>query len=75
MNKEKVRVKKSKNQNDVREMCISVQQPWATLLVNGIKKVESRSWTTSHRGRLWIAACKRPATSDDLKLMNQLYGG
>ncbi|XP_065498105.1 activating signal cointegrator 1 isoform X4 [Caloenas nicobarica] len=45
--------------------CLSVHQPWASLLVRGIKRVEGRTWYTSHRGRLWIAAtAKRPSPQD-----------
>ena len=36
--------------------CISMHQPWASLLVAGIKTVEGRSWSTKHRGPLWIAS-------------------
>uniref|UniRef100_A0A7S4BLW2 ASCH domain-containing protein n=1 Tax=Chrysotila carterae TaxID=13221 RepID=A0A7S4BLW2_CHRCT len=39
--------------------CLSMHQPWASLLVHGIKKVEGRSWRTAHRGWLWIAATAR----------------
>lgn len=35
---------------------LSMKQPWAGLLVRGIKKVETRSWRTSHRGILYIHA-------------------
>lgn len=45
--------------------CLSMHQPWASLLVKGIKRVEGRSWYTPHRGRLWIAATgKRPSTQE-----------
>lgn len=37
-------------------ICLSMHQPWASLLVFGIKKLEGRSWYTAHRGRLWIAS-------------------
>lgn len=30
--------------------CMSMHQPWASLLVAGIKKHEGRSWYSSHRG-------------------------
>lgn len=36
---------------------LSVRQPWATLIVHGIKTIESRSWRTSWRGTLLIHAC------------------
>ena len=37
-------------------MCLSLHQPWASLLVMGIKRHEGRTWYTQHRGRLWIHA-------------------
>jgi hypothetical protein len=36
--------------------CLSMHQPWASLLVHGIKRIEGRSWATDHRGWLWIAS-------------------
>uniref|UniRef100_S4PG71 Activating signal cointegrator 1 n=2 Tax=Pararge aegeria TaxID=116150 RepID=S4PG71_9NEOP len=39
--------------------CLSMHQPWASLLVEGIKRHEGRTWYTSHRGRLWIASTAR----------------
>ncbi|KAL7671259.1 hypothetical protein ACOME3_006160 [Neoechinorhynchus agilis] len=36
--------------------CLSIHQPYASLLVAGIKKEEYRKWYTDHRGRLWIHA-------------------
>uniref|UniRef100_U3K5D1 Activating signal cointegrator 1 n=1 Tax=Ficedula albicollis TaxID=59894 RepID=U3K5D1_FICAL len=45
--------------------CLSLHQPWASLLVRGVKRVEGRTWYTSHRGRLWIAAtAKRPSPQE-----------
>jgi len=35
---------------------ISLLQPWATLMAIGAKKIETRSWYTSHRGPLAIHA-------------------
>ena len=41
--------------------CLTMHQPWASLLVYGIKRAEGRGWTTDFRGRLWIhAAAKEP---------------
>lgn len=37
-------------------MCLSMHQPWASLLVHGIKTHEGREWSTNYRGRLWIHA-------------------
>ena len=36
--------------------CISIQQPWAGLILTGYKDVENRSWSTAYRGRLAIHA-------------------
>jgi hypothetical protein len=33
-----------------------VEQPWASLLVHGLKQIEGRNWSTLHRGALWIAS-------------------
>jgi len=35
---------------------LSLLQPWASLVVMGAKKIETRSWSTSHRGELLIHA-------------------
>lgn len=35
---------------------LSLLQPWATLVVTGAKKLETRSWQTSYRGGLLIHA-------------------
>src|SRR5579871_5914383 len=38
--------------------CLSVRQPWAWLILAGIKKVENRGWAVKHRGPLVIHAGK-----------------
>ncbi len=35
---------------------LSLLQPWASLVVMGRKKIETRSWSTSYRGELLIHA-------------------
>lgn len=35
---------------------LSILQPWATLIACGAKRIETRSWPTSHRGELAIHA-------------------
>ena len=37
---------------------LTVRQPWASLIVAGIKDVENRSWRTNYRGRLGIHAAQ-----------------
>lgn len=38
---------------------LSIQQPWAWLIVNGYKPVENRNWRTEYRGPLLIHAGKK----------------
>lgn len=38
---------------------ISLLQPWATLVVIGAKKIETRSWNTKYTGTILIHASKR----------------
>lgn len=37
---------------------ISIKQPWATLILEGLKEYEFRSWKTKYRGELYIHASK-----------------
>ncbi|XP_063043860.1 activating signal cointegrator 1 [Engraulis encrasicolus] len=53
--------------------CLSMHQPWATLLVKGIKRVEGRSWYSSHRGRLWIAAAGKRPTPQEISQVEAMY--
>jgi len=39
---------------------ISLKQPWAALLVAGVKTVEVRRWPTARRGRVLIHAARIP---------------
>lgn len=42
----------------VRVKCVSLWQPWSTLIAVGLKRFETRSWATPHRGPLLIHAAK-----------------
>ncbi|XP_034536828.1 activating signal cointegrator 1 isoform X2 [Notolabrus celidotus] len=53
--------------------CLSMHQPWATLLIKGIKRVEGRTWYTSHRGRLWIAAAAKKPTPQEIAEVEAMY--
>jgi activating signal cointegrator 1 len=44
--------------------CISLWQPWATLIAIGAKKIETRSWHTDYRGPLAIHAAKKIGSLD-----------
>lgn len=39
--------------------CLSLWQPWATLMAIGAKRIETRSWETLYRGPLAIHAAKK----------------
>ncbi|XP_069621829.1 activating signal cointegrator 1 isoform X1 [Ranitomeya imitator] len=54
-------------------MCLSMHQPWASLLVAGIKRVEGRSWYSAHRGRLWIAAAAKNPSPQEISELEASY--
>ncbi|XP_006563094.1 activating signal cointegrator 1 isoform X2 [Apis mellifera] len=54
-------------------LCLSMHQPYASLLVSGIKIHEGRSWYSSHRGRLWIAATSKTPTREEISNVEQYY--
>jgi hypothetical protein len=41
------------------QKALSVRQPWASMIVWGLKTIEVRSWSTEYRGELFIHASKR----------------
>ena len=43
---------------------LSIRQPWASLILRGMKDVENRSWRTSFRGRLFIHAAVTMTAAD-----------
>jgi activating signal cointegrator 1 len=43
---------------------ISLHQPYASLVVAGIKTIETRGWYTKHRGLMLIHAAKRRITKN-----------
>ncbi|BFZ02095.1 hypothetical protein BsWGS_05134 [Bradybaena similaris] len=54
-------------------MCLSMHQPWASLLVTGIKMHEGRTWYSAHRGRLWIASTAKSPSPDDIREHEHMY--
>lgn len=54
-------------------MCLSMHQPWASLLVYGIKRLEGRGWYTAHRGRLWIASAAKEHTKEHIEAIENNY--
>lgn len=47
---------------------LSLTQPWATLVALGVKKIETRSWSTEYRGPLAIHA-SQGITKDSLNAL------
>lgn len=45
---------------------LSLTEPFATLIMNGSKRVETRSWKTNYRGELYIHASMTKISKDDL---------
>lgn len=43
-----------------RAPALSVRQPWAELILERQKQIEVRSWSTRHRGPLWLHAGRTP---------------
>jgi len=39
---------------------LSIKQPWASLIAQGKKTIETRTWKTNYRGPLLICASKKP---------------
>lgn len=50
-----------------------MHQPWASLLVYGIKRVEGRSWPAPIRGRLWIHAASKIPEAETIRAMEDFY--
>ena len=44
----------------VKRYALSVKQPWAALLVHGLKTIEVRRWPTARRGPILIHAAREP---------------
>lgn len=53
--------------------CLTMHQPWASLLVYGIKRIEGRSWPAPVRGCLWIHAASKVPEESTIKAMEDFY--
>eukprot|EP00913_Durusdinium_trenchii_P025317 g23767.t1 len=53
--------------------CLSMHQPWASLLVYGFKRAEGRSWKSDHRGRLWIHATAKAPDPAEIQALEERY--
>jgi activating signal cointegrator 1 len=52
---------------------ISILQPWASLIVLGHKRIETRSWNTKYRGRLLIHASAKYAHDQHQLALNSPF--
>jgi hypothetical protein len=62
---------------------LSIKQPWAALVVRGLKTIEVRRWPTARRGRILIHAARVPDkrleawrhVPEPMKPLAELQGG
>ncbi|QHT65324.1 ASCH domain-containing protein [Rhodocytophaga rosea] len=54
---------------------LSVRQPYAEMIISGIKSVELRTWTTPFRGRLWLHTGLKSDASAEAFFRQQLLIG
>ena len=62
-----------RSEGGYRNPCLTMHQPWASLLVHGIKRVEGRSWPSPVTGRLWIHAASKVPDPDTVATMEAFY--
>ncbi len=59
--------------------CLSLHQPWASLIVAGFKRAEGRGWNSDgknkhfNRGRLWIHAAMKDVEDETVSQMEDYY--
>lgn len=51
---------------------LSIIEPWATLIKEGKKVIETRSWKTSYRGELYIHASNKKIKKSDTHIIELL---
>jgi hypothetical protein len=42
---------------------LSIKEPWVSLISNGRKTIETRTWKTTYRGKLLLCASRKPKSS------------
>lgn len=57
--------------NDTR--CLSMWQPWASLVIFGFKRFEGRAWDSDYRGPLWIQAGSKEPTEKEIEIVEAQY--
>lgn len=51
---------------------ITVKQPWASLIVTGLKPIENRTWNTNFRGRVLIHTSATPVKGLPCEILSPL---
>ena len=51
---------------------ITLIEPWGSLIMLGIKTIETRSWKTNYRGELYIHTSKKRERRTDDKFLNAM---
>jgi len=54
---------------------LTLWQPWASLIQHEVKRIETRSWSTSYRGPIAIHAAKKPVYTGIPELLDLLPKG
>ena len=52
--------RKASTKSETTIKALSIKQPWAGLIMAGIKTVENRSWSTMYSGRMAIVSSAKP---------------
>ena len=55
------------------DVCMTLHQPLASMMVFGLKRVEGRGWDSDWRGRLWIHAASLEPSPDDVAKYEAFY--
>lgn len=53
---------------------LTVRQPWANLIMQGVKDIENRTWATEYRGEIYIHAGRAGVSPADLALAESHLG-
>ena len=53
--------------------CLTIWQPWASLIAYGIKRFEGRKWNSGYRGPLWIHAASTEPRPEDIREVERFY--
>ena len=53
---------------------LSIRQPWASLIIQGVKDIENRSWPTNFRGEFYVHAGKYHPKGEELRAIADEFG-